>query len=104
MNVNEFGIRIVFSSGFDLSDADNLKISFTKPDGTALVKETPDVIAPAVDIETTLGLFPANTYAQYTTIDGDIDQTGVWSARVTYDKTSPALHLTSDVATFTVEP
>lgn len=100
MNKNEWGIKFVFSTGFNLSGFSTLSIAFTKPDGTVLVKSNPDVTAPALNIDTTEGLFPSHTYAQYVFQNGDVDQSGTWSARVTY--TDAGQQLISDAATFTV--
>ncbi len=102
MNINEWGIRLWFSTGFDLSGATELQMQLTKPDGTVVTKVTPQVTAPAIDEDTTFGLFPANTYAEYITEPGDIDQTGQWSWRVFY--TDLDKFLTSDVSTFVVNP
>lgn len=102
MNSGEWGIRFLASTGFNLSGFDTLTISFTKPDGTALVVADPDVTAPNTDTETTDGLFPANTYASYIFKDGDVDQSGTWGVRVTYEDAGQKL--ISDPATFTVNP
>lgn len=100
MNINEYGVLFRYSTGFDLSGFTGLQIVFTKPDGTTLTRANPLVTAPAVDVTTTLGLFPANTYAQYEFAVGDADQSGTWCAYVIYD--DGVQHLISDVAHFTV--
>jgi len=101
MNVNEWGVLFRFSTGFDLSGFSALSITFTKPDGTTFTRTNPDVTAPNADVITTDGLFPANTYAQYTFQSGEVDQAGKWCAYVTYDDATPQ-HLISDVAHFTI--
>lgn len=100
MNVNEYGVVFAFSTGFNLSAFTSLSITFTKPDLTQLTVTNPDVSAPAVDLQTTAGLFPANTYASYKFANGDVNQAGAWSARVTY--TDVNQKLISDVGTFTI--
>lgn len=102
MNVGEWGIAALFSTGYDMSGFTALSLTFTKPDGTTLVVTNPDVTVPGTDIETTAGLFVANEYVRYVFVDGDVDQTGDWTARVTYDDGFE--HLISDVDGFTVSP
>ncbi len=54
-------------------------------------------------VVTALGTFPANQYAQYYFVTGDLDQLGVWYARVIYTKTgSPNLKLISNSSSFMV--
>lgn len=103
LNVGEYGVELLFSTGFDMSDFTGLSIVFTKPSGTILIVTNPAVTVPAADVETTDGLFLANQYVAYTFVSGDIDQVGVWSARVTYDDAAPR-HLISDASQFTVYP
>ena len=103
MNVNESGIAICFSTGFNMAGFDTISIEFTKPDGTTLTVDNPSVTVPGTPIETTAGLFNANEYAQYVTQPGDINQVGEWSARVYYTDSSP-LDLISDVGTFEIYP
>lgn len=104
MNVGEYGIAFLFSTGFDMSGFTALSITFTKPDDTQLVVTDPDVSVPNVDAVTTLGTFAANTYAKYYFVNGNVDQAGEWSAFVTYDNSgaSPAQHLISDTTKFTI--
>lgn len=103
MNLSEFGVPFLFSTGYDMSANTSISIAFTKPDGTILTVTNPDVTVPAMDVETTDGLFLAHQYVSYTFEDGDVDQVGVWSARVIYDDAAPR-HLTSDISQFTVAP
>lgn len=100
MNVNEWGIKFQFATGFDISGFTQLQLVFTKPDGTVVTKTSPDVTAPPVDSITTEGLFPANTYAEYRLQNGDVDQAGEWCVYAIYDDGSQ--HLIADVAHFTV--
>lgn len=103
INENEYGVACVFNTSYDMSTFTTLQIQFTKPDGTLL---TATATCPNVNVSTSLGTFLANQYAQYFFQAGDLDQTGTWSARVLYTKStaSPALHLISNISTFTVTP
>lgn len=102
MNVNNWGVDFVFNTGFNLSGFTLLQIIFTRPDGTTFTKSSPAVSCPNVNLETTAGLFEAQQYAQYTTVPGDINQVGMWSARVEY--TDLNQFLTSDSADFEIFP
>jgi hypothetical protein len=101
MIVNEWGVLLRFSTGFNLSAFVTLSIVFTKPDGSTFTRTNPQVTAPNTDVTTTEGLFAANTYAQYTFQPGDVDQAGVWCAHVVYD--DPGQHLLSDPGHFTID-
>lgn len=103
MNVNEFGVEYVFSTGYDMSANTSISIAFTKPDGTTLTVSNPSVTVPTIDLETTDGLFLAHQYVSYTFQSGDVDQVGTWSARVIYTDAAPR-RLTSDIDTFEVHP
>jgi hypothetical protein len=102
MNVNEWGVAFVFSTGFDMSSFTSISITFTKPDATTLVVTNPAVTVPNFDLVTTEGTFLANKYAKYIFVSGDVNQAGDWSAIVTYDDATPQ-HLISDRGTFTIE-
>jgi len=104
VNEGEFGIACVFYTAYDMSGYTTISIQFTKPDGTILAPTNPDVTVPAVPLVTALGTFPANEYAQYYFVDGDLDQLGTWYARVIYDKANalPPQRLISNSSTFTV--
>jgi hypothetical protein len=103
VNVGEYGVPYLFSTGFDMSANTSISITFTKPDGTVLTVTNPAVTVPAVDVETTDGLFLAHKYVAYTFKAGDVDQVGIWSARVTYNDAGPR-HLISDSDEFEVFP
>lgn len=103
MNVGEWGVEFCFSTGFDMSGFTSISIKFTKPDGSFLTVSNPDVSVPNSPVNTTLGTFSAKEYAAYTFKNGDVNQAGVWSARVTYQDATPQ-ELISDVGTFTVNP
>lgn len=100
MNVNEFGITLQFGVSFDMSGYDTLSFTFTKPSGEFL---TVTGSLGTIQITTTEGIFAANTYATYRFVDGDIDETGEWSVRLTYTDLSPA-RLISSIGLFTIEP
>lgn len=103
MNVNEYGVVFAFSTSFDMSSFTSISVDFTKPDGTTLTVTNPSVTVPNTDLVTTLGTFLANKYAKYVFQNGDVNQSGLWSARVVYTDATPQ-HLISDVGTFTVNP
>ena len=100
VNKGEYGIACVFNTSFNLSAFTVLQIQFTKPDASLL---TVSATAPNVNITTALGTFLANQYAQYTFQNGDLNETGVWQARVLYTDATP-MHLISNISTFTVNP
>jgi hypothetical protein len=101
VNEGEYGVACVFYTAYDMSTFTALQIKFTKPDGTILLATA---TCPAVQVVTALGTFPANEYAQYYFVTGDLDQLGTWYARVIYTKSnaSPALHLISNSSSFEV--
>jgi len=103
MNVNEFGVSFLFSTGYAMNNFTTIAITFTKPDLTEFTVTNPDVTVPNTPITTVDGTFPANEYAKYVFKGGDVDQVGKWSARVTYDDNTP-LHLISDIGVFTINP
>lgn len=101
MNVGEYGVIFYFSTGFDMSAWTGFKLTFTLPDGvTQLLKTNPAVTLGTVNVMTDNGLFIANKYVKYTTIQGDISQAGTWMCRCTYD--DPAQHLISDIGVFII--
>lgn len=102
MNVNEWGVAFLFSTGFDMSSFTSISITFTKPDATTLVVTNPDVTVPNFDIVTTDGTFLANKYCKYIFQNGDVNLAGAWSAIVTYNDATPQ-HLISDRGLFTIE-
>jgi hypothetical protein len=101
LNVNEWGVAFVFSTGFNMASFTSISITFTKPDQSTLTVANPDVTVPNFDLMTTDGTFLANEYAKYVFQNGDVNLAGNWSARVTYDDATPQ-HLISDVGTFTI--
>lgn len=100
MNVNEWGKAFLFSTGFDMSGFSGIAIDFTKPDGTTLNVSNPNVTVPNTDVSTTAGTFLANHYAKYVFANGDVNQKGIWSARVIYDDSTQ--HLISEPSQFVV--
>jgi hypothetical protein len=101
VNEGEYGVACVFYTAYDMSAFTTLQIQFTLPDATLL---TVAATCPNVQVVTALGTFPANEYAQYFFVNGDLSQLGVWYARVIYDEStaSPPLHLISNSSSFTV--
>lgn len=100
-NAGEYGIVFNFGCGFDLSAKTGLTLTITRPDGTVLTIATGRLTISASPLVTPLGTFAANTYAICTFANGDINQAGDYSARLTYDASGP-VHLISDAAVFTV--
>lgn len=98
MNVGEYGIVFRFGVSFDMSGESSLTFNFTKPDGTTL--SVPGLLG-TTQISTPLGSFAANTWAYYTFVQGDVDQIGAWTVRLTYLDASPA-RLISTIGHFTV--
>jgi hypothetical protein len=87
MNVNEYGVVLQFGVSFNMSAESSLSLTFTKPDEVTL---TVPAVLGTVDITTPVGTFSAYTYVTYTFIEGQVDQAGRWSARLTYQDASPA--------------
>lgn len=100
VNEGTYGVACVFNTAFNLSSFTVLQIEFIKPDGTIVTKTA---TAPNTNLVTALGTFLANQYAQYVFLNGDLNQTGVWQARVLYTDATPQ-HLISNLSTFTVNP
>jgi hypothetical protein len=98
MNVNEYGVVLQFCVSFNMSAYTNLSITFTKPDLTTL---TVPATLGAITVSTPLGTFAAQTYATYVFVQGNVDQAGEWSARLTYQDAGPT-QLISTPRTFTV--
>jgi len=100
---NEFGKIIYVNVGIDLSTATAYSIKLTKPDGTEVTLTQAD----GVDLATADGATPcgdillANQYIFYTTITGDIDQTGTWKVRSIIDIDSK--HLIGALDSFVVK-
>jgi hypothetical protein len=98
----EIGTAFRLYTFFNMSQATNLTIKFTKPDGTTLQVSSPDVTAPGVSVtDPKAGTVPAYEYMQYLWKAGDLDQSGVWRACGTYQDATTTIP--SDTATFTVE-
>lgn len=85
--VGEFGMDFVMGVSFDMSGNTSLQFTFLKPDKQTLV--VVGVLGTTV-LNTTEGIFAANTWASYTFKDGDLDQVGTdakgnpWSAVLDY--------------------
>lgn len=102
MRVGEWGVVFLFSTGFNMQNSTLLSLKFTKPDGTALtVTNLTGVTVGTSPITTTLGVFAANQYVQYTFKNGDVNQAGTWVAQLTYQDATPQ-NLISDPSSFTV--
>lgn len=105
MNVGEYGVEFVLGTGFDMSANTGLALVFTKPDASVLTVTNPAVTinaSPYVGATTPPGTFAGNTYFQYTFLNGDVNQAGLWSVRGHY--LSSGVLLISDPTTFTINP
>ncbi len=101
VNKDEYGVACVFNTAYDMSTFTTLQIQFTKPVSGDILLAT--ATCPAVNAVTALGTFLANQYAQYFFVDGDLNELGVWYARVIYTKTgSPNVQLISNISSFEV--
>lgn len=90
MNVGEYGTLIYLNVGEDISAASN-QILFCDPDGEELTKTA---TVGSVNYTSDDGIvFTADEYATYTFQDGDIDQDGIWKARL-HSTTSGVLRKT----------
>ena len=98
----EYGKKLLFNAGVDISGADSHTVEFTKPDCTMVTKTatlgTSDVTGE--DINGNTVTFSANQYSYYTLADGDIDQAGCWKYRAL--NPSASLSVPGDYGTFTV--
>lgn len=108
--IGESGTIIRADAGRDISDFTDLRMIFTKPDGSKITKSN------AVGAKVTLGTIDvfdaslnetllADNYAIYELEDGLFDVAGdQWTRQLWYDKdtVTPELHLPGRVAGFTV--
>lgn len=107
MNVGEQGIAYNLNVNYNLSGATSLSMTITRPDGTTITRTGADVTAPAVALVTgtSFGTFAASQYAKYTIQAGDLNQVGVYTARLTYvDGTKLLKSDLGEYANFTVSP
>jgi hypothetical protein len=86
MNVGEHGIAYNLNVNYVLSAATSLSLTITRPDGTSVTRTGGDVTAPAVALVTgtQFGTFAVSQYAKYIIQPGDLNQVGVYTARLTY--------------------
>lgn len=100
MNVGEYGVKFRVGTGFDLTAATGLALSFTKPDEVVLDVST-GVTVGVGTIVTPVGTLPSGTWAEYVWLVGQVDQSGTWTVRLIYDDAT-GQHLISELATFVV--
>lgn len=98
MNKNDYGVLFRFGVSFDMSAYTNLSFTFTKPSGETF---TVTGALGVSQITTPEGIFAADTYATYVFQDGEVDEAGDWSCRLTYRDSSPAQYISS-IGYFTV--
>ncbi|WP_372857641.1 hypothetical protein [Pseudoalteromonas sp.] len=109
-NIRQDDIGRIFAidADFDLSGNTELRVVFTKPDGTIVEKLKADgVTAPGVDLTICVDgvdqTFLANEYFQYSSEAGLLDLTGSWTIHGEYVDATPK-DLSGDVSRFTVLP
>ena len=100
MNVNEYGIQLQMGVSFNMINHTSLMFNFTRPDATTFSRTGSLGIIP---VSTPAGNFAANTYANYTFVNGDISQVGDWQVRLVYQDATPA-QLISSIGHFTINP
>ena len=105
---DDIGRIFAVNANFDLSGNTELRMVFTKPDGTTVEKLKADgVTAPAIDlticVDGTDQTFLANEYFQYSSEAGLLDLTGAWTIHGEYVDATPK-DLSGDVSSFTVLP
>jgi hypothetical protein len=107
INVGDYGLDFIFFAGFNMANFTKLSITFTRPNGSTITVTSPAVTLGTNTIAAVVNgqavTFLANQYVIYAFKNGDVNQDGLWSARVTYDDATP-LHLISAPGTFTVNP
>lgn len=105
MNNGEYGILFLLDTNFTLPGYLTLSMTFTKPSGATLGPIVPpDLSVGAVDYDTeTKGIFQANEYVSYTFQNGDVNEAGLWSVRLTRTDSTPRT-LISDPGQFTIHP
>lgn len=88
--VGDSGKVLRVNAGFDLSANTELSLTFTKPDGTQVVKLTADGVAIGLADTTDpdLGQLVQNEYVTYTIETGLIDSEGLWQVYLTYTDTT----------------
>jgi len=99
MNVGEFGIAFDLNVNYDLSAASSLQIAIVRPDGTTI---TGAPVTGQVPLVTDQGTFLAKQYCTYVFKDGDLNQVGDYTARLTYNDSTK--RLISDPTSFSVSP
>lgn len=100
MKANEYGINFLMNTDFDLSASTSIVLVVTRPDGTMLNITNPALTVGNVDIITNIGTFLANQYVKYVFVKGDVNQLGVYTARLYYFNTAIPQGLISQVAQF----
>ena len=98
----EVGKTFRYATTFDMSSSTALDLIFTDPLGASSTISDPRVTAPAVEVtDPTLGVLPASTYMEFTTLATDFTTPGTWRVEGKYTDATPKLFY-GDVATFTV--
>ncbi len=106
---NEFGIRFILGTSFDMSGETDLQFHFIKPD--CITEFFAIGVLGTTEITTDAGIFAANEWAYYDFVDGDLDQSSdaanKWRADLRYQgpngPVDPA-QLFSEPVSFDVDP
>ena len=110
---NEYGVRFVLGTSFDMSANTDLQFHFIKPD--CISELFVDGVLGTSPITTDAGIFAANEWAYYDFVDGDLDQASddanQWRADLRYQgpnsSGSPVIasaQLFSEPVSFEVDP
>lgn len=74
LKATEIGKLVVYATSFDLSANTSLEIVLKDPAGNEVVVPDARITAPAAPLNTSLGLLPASTYMQFSTLATDFPQ------------------------------
>lgn len=78
LNIGEYGFIVRVNLGVDVSSSTDLKV-FLQPQ-IGEIKEFSGVVGTS-DIDVGDSQFLENEYLEYTLLEGDVDETGLWRAR-----------------------
>lgn len=106
LNVNEYGRVLRINTGIDLTGA-TLILTLKSPSPYVEYKQRNNLsgvqrglVDISIDSDT---VFLANQYAEYKFLIGDLDVSGIWSAKIEAYYTSPSQCLITDYINFEVK-
>jgi len=98
----EVGKTFRYATFFDLSGNTALDLKFTSPTGVEFIISNPRVTDPAIQVtDPDVGVLPASTYMEFTTLATDFTELGLYTVCGTYTDATPKVFYGDD-ATFTV--